>query len=431
MIKYLLAVSVSLIWFFLSLYFAIPWIYDVSSVFGWLASIIIITGVALLPGLTMAFVYGTLLFNNIKIPTYLKEYPPITILIAAYNEENTILRTLKSINEAYYPSNIQIIVCDDGSRDNTKQIASEFEVREGIEIGISSTITNYGKSAALSLGLYRAKYDYIITIDADTEIEKRALKHIVSTLVTNEKDNVVAVAGNVQVKNPNINWITQLQNWDYIIGISAVKQAQSAYKGTLVAQGAFSIYKKHALDEIAGWPETVGEDIVLTWKLLQRGYNILYDVTAISFTNVPITYKQFYNQRKRWSRGLVEAFKSSWKLLFTPRKSTPFVWYNLSFPYLDISYILFLVPGILAAIFFQYYLLAGLFTLLLIPMAILLTMMVLVRQYMLFKNMNIDLHYNYFWLFIFAFSFQLFLVPATLYGYYSELLSLKKSWGTK
>ena len=78
---------------------------------------------------------------------------------------------------------------------------------------------------------------------------------------------------------------------------------QSMYHGTLVAQGAFSLYRKAALEAVGGWPESVGEDIVMTWAMLQKGYRVGYAEDAIVFTDAPTTFRQFYQQRSAGRAG--------------------------------------------------------------------------------------------------------------------------------
>jgi biofilm PGA synthesis N-glycosyltransferase PgaC len=99
-------------------------------------------------------------------------------------------------------------------------------------------------------------------------------------------------------------------------------------------------------------------------------HKVGHSENAICFTNVPETYKSFYNQRKRWSRGLIEAFFSYPKLLFMKRKSNFFIWYNFFFPFVDFIFLFVFFPGVLAALIFKFYLIAGIVTLLQIPLAI-------------------------------------------------------------
>ncbi len=430
--KFVLCSLFSIVWVLTSYNLAIPWINDVTNVVGKPLAMMIISGIAFIPAFAMSFVYSTLLMDK-RVRKKDISLPPISILISAYNEEKTIHGTLNSINTQDYSNKIQVIVCNDGSTDNTVEVVNNF-ISNNKNININYELLtiekNAGKSNALNQGLKKAMYDDIITIDSDSILYIDALKSIVQTLYSCD-NKTMAVAGTILVNNSKESLITKIQYWDYLLGISSVKQSQSSYNGTLVAQGAFSIYKKKALLEINGWLDTVGEDIVLTWDFLKRGYNVYHDTEAICFTNVPSTYKQYFKQRKRWARGLIEAFKRSYILLFKPRKILPFIWYNLLFPYIDVTFSFIFVPAIIAAIFFNYYLLAGYMTLLIIPLGIILNIIIYMKQKRTFRKLNLKLKNNLIGLILFVLFYQILLVPATITGYVSELLNLKKNWGTK
>ena len=363
--QFLASLGISAAWVSGSTYLAMPWFSDIANVTGIILASIIVLGIAIIPGLAMSFVYGTVFMDRRhKEPNMHSAFHPspdgITVLVAAYNEQNTIYQTLNSIYEAglKYDGDIEVIVCDDGSVDDTKRVATEFiqdvnpNRHGGRYFRIVSVPKNVGKANVLNVGLKEAVYDIIVTVDADTILEPYALNSIVASL-KNSEEGTAAVAGTVFVKNGRKNWITRLQEWDYLIGISAIKQSQSAYNYTLVAQGAFSVYYRKALEQVEGWPDKIGEDIVLTWKLLRAGYKVGHDQNAIVYTNVPETYRNFFRQRKRWSAGLIESFKTTPGILFNSEKGNVFVYYNAFFPLLDFMFMFVFVPSIIAAIFFQ------------------------------------------------------------------------------
>ena len=97
-----------------------------------------------------------------------------------------------------------------------------------------------------------------------------ALRRVVSRMLLSPEDTV-AVAGSVMVRNSRESLIAAAQTWDYFLGIGSIKREQALLQGTLVAQGAFSVYDTEALQTSGGWPDCIGEDIVMTWALLARG----------------------------------------------------------------------------------------------------------------------------------------------------------------
>ena len=207
-----------------------------------------------------------------------------------------------------------------------------------------------------------------------------------------------------------------------------MKRIQSLFQGTLVAQGAFSIYETNALKAVGGWPSTVGEDIVLTWSFIAAGWRVSYAENAFVFTNVPEDYASYYRQRKRWSRGLIEAFKHHPVMLFKPRMNSAFVYFNFLFPYIDAAFLFGFVPGVILAIFFNNYAIVGVMTLFLLPLAMMINFTMYLKQTSIFKKYGLKVRKNSFGLLGYMLFYQLLLSPASLMGYLYELTSSKKEW---
>ena len=179
--KFRIAILISLLWGVFTMYFGIPWINDIARVFSPAFAWFAVIGIALIPGLAMAFINSSLLMDKRKDYNGLKEHPNVTILIAAHNEEECIKYTLESILRQKYNGNIQVIVLNDGSTDDTagevnRSIENQKWVQrvkpglynENIEIKLCNYNHNVGKSNRLNDGLALSKYDYIITLDADS-----------------------------------------------------------------------------------------------------------------------------------------------------------------------------------------------------------------------------------------------------------------------
>lgn len=411
-----------------SIYLATPWFEDLSKAVGlWLAGYLI-GFIAIVPGFMNAFVLVALTFDRRPGHIQTLTYPPVTILVAAYNEEDCIEDTLRSIYAQDYPGELQIVVINDGSVDHTstriKRLDGHIDHLKFISLGV-----NQGKSSALNIGLSQSTTDLIISVDADCYLLHNSIRNLVERYLS-DPQNTAAVAGEILIRNSRENWITKAQEWDYFLGIAAVKRIQSLFHGTLVAQGAFSLYEKRAIEAVGGWPKTVGEDIVLTWALLNAGYRIGHAEDACAFTNCPNTLRKFIRQRQRWSRGLIEAFKANPSLLFKPRLSTIYIWWNALFPLLDVAYTIGFIPGIILALF-GYFWIVGPMTLFLLPAAALLNRVMLHASESMFKNQNLTVRSNTFGFIFYMFAYSLLLQPACVWGYITEILSLRKKWGTK
>lgn len=427
-VKFVLTLAASFAWAVLAYALAQRWLHDLGAVVGTVLAHVMIIGIAILPGFMNAFlVVGLLLDRRPPRSRFADgDLPGITVLVAAYNEEDSILATIASLAKQDYPGPFEVMVINDGSTDGT------MERLRGVSfpwLHVIDLKCNGGKAKALNVGLRQASYPLTVTLDADSYLYRNALRRLVERYLS-DPPNTAAVAGAVLVRNSRVNLVTRMQEWDYFHGIAAVKRLQSLFQGTLVAQGAFSLYRTDILRVVGGWPECVGEDIVLTWAILREGHRVGYCEDAITFTNAPTTLRQFIRQRQRWSRGLIEAFKTHGGLLFRRRMSTLFIWWNLLFPYMDLVYTLVFIPGLLLACFGIYWL-AGPMTLLVLPMAGLVNYLMYAIQSRMFRAQDLKVRHNPFGLLMYTLFYGVVLQPGCVMGYVAEVLKLRKQWGTK
>ena len=431
--KFLIALAVATAWTMFSVYLARHWMHDLARLTSPFFALWALTFIAFVPGFMNAFLATSLLLD--RRPPRLKPaiYPGVSILVAAYNEENGIGATLDSLASLTYPGAIEALIINDGSRDGTvaavKAKLKTLKLPHNIRVRLLDFEQNRGKAAALNSGLGTAKHKLICTIDGDSRLRPDSMTEIVERFIS-DPPGTMAVAGTVLVRNSRATLITSAQEWDYFHGIAAVKRMQSMYHGTLVAQGAFSLYRKDALQTVGGWPESVGEDIVLTWAMLERGYRIGYAEDAIVFTDAPTSFRQFYQQRKRWSRGLIEALQRYRSLLFKRRLSTLFVWWNCLFLPLDLTYTFIFIPGLVAALLGHFWV-AGPQTLLLLPLALFWNAVIFRIQRNMFETKGLRVRRNFGGLMFYVLAYAILMQPVCLWGYATELAGARKKWGTK
>ena len=356
----------------------------------------------------------------------IKKEDDVTVLIPTYNVGGCILETIKSIKTQKYCGDIFIKITDDGSTDKTVELLENEELDDKFEV---LKLKHLGKAGALNEGLKCVKTKYVITVDSDTILHGLAIRKIMNKLQSLEQD-IAATAGSVFVKNPKKNLITKIQECDYTLGILGVKLLQGNYNSMLVAQGAFSAYRTDKFLEIEGWQDCVGENIVLTWKLLAKGYKTNFVEEAIAFTEVPETFKKLGKQRKRWARGMIEAFKrvNPIKSNKIDIKSKILIFFNIFFPFIDLALLIF-VPLSLVLFSMGNKLLVSWISLLVIPLGLMLCILIEYKRKETFKKIDYILEKRskiafIFYILIYAFI----LAPYCLIGYISELINLKRKW---
>lgn len=223
-------------------------------------------------------------------------YPPLTVIVPAYNEEKVIARTIESIIEADYPNYKEIIVVDDGSKDRTYEIASRYK-KEGVKVYRKE---NGGKHSAINYGLKFARGEIIVIVDADSILGWKALREIVKPFSDPE---VSAVCGNIKVLN-RVNWITKCQALEYISSINIFRRALDVFRTVMVVPGALGAFRKRVLENVGFYDgDTVTEDFDITLKILKEGRIVQASSEAAAYTEAPQTLRDFYKQRIRWYRG--------------------------------------------------------------------------------------------------------------------------------
>ena len=280
---------------------------------------------------------------------------------------------------------------------------------------------------ALNAALKTVNAPLVATIDADTLLMPYSLKRAVARLAASPADTV-AVAGSVLVRNSRQNLLTRAQEWDYFLGIASVKRAQALLQGTLVAQGAFSVYDTTALKLAGGWPNRIGEDIVLTWRMLAEGGRSVFEPTAVALTEAPSDWRAFARQRRRWARGMIEGLRDhGFGLLKSLNFYSHSVAGNFVFPFLDASFTLGFIPGVALAATGNFAI-VGPMTLLVLPLNALLGGVMFVHQRHVFSTVNLRVRKNRSGLLFYFFCYQFVMSPISLAGYVLETVRARRRW---
>jgi biofilm PGA synthesis N-glycosyltransferase PgaC len=423
--KFTISIIVGLIWMVISICFSLPWINELSVHITLPAAILVIAGIAYIPGYMNAFMVTSLLLDRQPKIKDASPKAPITVLIACYNEEKSVEGTVKYIGAQDYAGEIRIIVIDNNSKDKT----SEAATRAGEIMNLNLTVIQEkkpGKNFALNAALKHVETDYVLTLDADTLLHKSAIRNIVAR-IESSPDDVCAVAGTVLVRNSRGNILARIQEWDYFLGIASIKRLQGLFQSTLVAQGAFSLYKTEIVKKVGGWPDAIGEDIVLTWSFLRNNCRVYFEPLAVAFTDVPTSLKHFFRQRSRWARGMVEALK-----LFRPwSQPIYFARYltscNLFMTFMDIVYTFCWLPGLVLALFGHFWI-VGPATLFVLPLALLQNYILYTYQKGVFLSLNLRVRKNVMGFILYVLFYQVLMSPISVWGYIQETLKLRRIW---
>jgi biofilm PGA synthesis N-glycosyltransferase PgaC len=356
------------------------------------------------------------------------QWPAVTIVIAAWNEEESIVATLERIAALSYAGLLGVVLADNNSTDRTAALGGRAAQRLGLSYRRVFE-AEPGKHHALNTALATVTTPLVATVDADTHLQREALMRIVARLASTPQDqHVAACAGALVAENPGASYVTRMQQWDYRLGINGVKRMQAAYNSALVAQGAFSAYVTDDLRAVGGWPDAIGEDIVLTWAMLDSRGIVQYEPVAVGFTVVPERLGRLLTQRSRWARGMLEGLRSH-PPPTQPRVLAKFVaGIDYLVPFLDIGLIFFWVPGLILFVL-GYPLIVGWWSILLLPLT--LAVFGFLHRWQerhVFRRLGIHPERDVLGFVGYLFVYQVLTSAAALRGYGQYLLGAGRRW---
>lgn len=259
--------------------------------------------------------------------------PLVSVVIPAYNEEKTIVRTLESVSRSDYP-NFEIIVVDDGSKDKTSQIVNRI-IRYGLgqQIGVylsrrprSGELVrheevintnnaqrivlvrqkNAGKGEALNNAIRNhVKGSLMMCLDADSTIRPDAISNAVEYF---RDKRIVGVAANVQVAERQ-SLLALLQKFEHMIGYRS-KKFYTMTNSEFIIGGVASTYRTKIIRRVGLYEsDTVTEDIGLSMKLMSYGnrtQRIVYADNVVAMTEGVQNYRTLFKQRYRWKMGMLQ-----------------------------------------------------------------------------------------------------------------------------
>ena len=230
------------------------------------------------------------------IPKSDKKYS-VSVLIPAFNEQDTIKSTVENVLKSDYKYLKEIIIINDGSTDDTLNIIEQLEKKYSKVKVLNKK--NSGKADSLNNALKIAKGELVVVVDADSFPDVDAIGLMVGYF---SDEQVGAVTTRILVRNRN-NFIRKMQAVEYKV-IAFTRKLLGFLDSIYVTPGPMALYRKSALLKIKGFDKkNMTEDIEATWHLIHDGYKIKMSFLSKASTVAPDTLKKWFKQRIRWNIG--------------------------------------------------------------------------------------------------------------------------------
>jgi len=253
---------------------------------------------------------------------------PVSIVIGAYNEGKVIHATLQSLFKTDYQGELDVVVVDDGSRDDTAIEVEKVAATDGRVRLIRQQ--NHGKARALQRGIVAARNELIVFIDADTHCQRQTFPRLLAPFI---HPDIGGVSGHAKVGNLR-SFIARCQSLEYIVGFNLDRRAYTRWNCITVLPGAISAIRKQAIDRAGGLSlDTLAEDTDLTLSLHKQQLRSVYVPGAVAWTEAPETVRTLSRQRFRWAYGTLQCLWKhrdmvfNWKYRALGWFSLPSIWF--------------------------------------------------------------------------------------------------------
>ena len=240
---------------------------------------------------------------------HLSGFPFVSILVPAYNEEDTIIPSLKSVINLDYPQDrLEVIVINDGSKDRTEEMVMEFiEKNRRFNIKLINQ-KNQGKARSLNNALKIAKGEFFACLDADSFVEPKTLKKMLK-MYEEEDNNLAIVTPAMKVRSPK-TLLQRIQWLEYLVSLF-ISRLMSHLDCIYVAPGPFSLYRTSVIKKLGSFDEeNITEDQEIAYRTQKHHYKIKQCYDGYVYTTAPRDLRGLYKQRNRWLKGsLLNIFK--------------------------------------------------------------------------------------------------------------------------
>lgn len=271
------------------------------------------------------------------------EFPFVSIMVPAHNEEKVIERTARSLLTLNYPDDkMELIVINDNSSDGTikviEGIKKEFPNKNFKIITTTKENGGKGKSNALNIGFKSAVGDFIAVYDADNTPEKLALRYLINR-ITND-DTLGAVIGKFRTRNKEKNLLTRFINIETLSFQWMAQAGRWQLFKLCTIPGTNFVIRRSVLERLGGWDiKAIAEDTEISFQIYKLGYRIAFMPLAVTWEQEPETLRVWFKQRTRWAKGNVYVLLKYMKKMFkgTPGSVVFDVYYFFSIYFLFLS----------------------------------------------------------------------------------------------
>jgi biofilm PGA synthesis N-glycosyltransferase PgaC len=307
--KFLIALGGAALWSILAAVVSLAFLGDLAAVVTWPAAVLMALFVVYVPAYLTAFSCIGIVLDDPPALEIAHPTTPVTVVMTAHDQPKAVVVGLAYLAAQDYDGPVSVLLVDRASTDDTVAEARRAATQLGIELEVVVERREH-RAHAYNTGLACVSTPVFVAVDAATFLHPSAVRLLVARLMSSPSDTA-AVAGHAFVRNERPGRFAEYEATDYALAVNAAQRLHGLFQGALVAEGACGVFRTDAVRAVNGWPPVAGEDVVLTWRFLERGWRVFHEPLAIAFTTEAISTRSLGRRRARAAVGLVDAMREA------------------------------------------------------------------------------------------------------------------------
>lgn len=229
---------------------------------------------------------------------------PCSVLLVGYNEQKRMPTAIDSVLQSDYPID-EFIIVDDASLDGTYAAVRSRAEEAGIQVYRNNGASGRGgRPSATNLAISSSHHELIVSIDADTRVEKDCIRHLLKPF----DDPKVGVVAGCLIADRDGSTLSSFQAIEFLIAFGLHRCWLDNHGMMLMASGALGAFRRSAIQRVGAWDPELAEDADISTKIRKGGWKIRFEPRAIATTDIPTTWRGLLKQRERWDRGFLRTF---------------------------------------------------------------------------------------------------------------------------
>ncbi|HZP28364.1 MAG TPA: glycosyltransferase [Acidimicrobiia bacterium] len=307
--KFLIALGGAALWLLLAVIVSLAFLGSLAEVVSWPAAVLMAIFVVYVPAYLTAFSCIGIVLDDPPALEIVHPTTPVTVVVRSDRQPKDVVVCLAYLAAQDYDGPLSVLLVDHASTDDT--VAEACRAARQLELDLKVVVERRdGRAHAYNTGLACVDTPVFVTLDAGTFLHPSAVRLLVARLMSSPSDTA-AVAGHAFVRNARQGTFAEYEATDYALAVNAAQRLHGLFQGALVAEGACGVFRTDAVRAVNGWPPVVGEDVVLTWRFLERGWRVFHEPLAVAFSTEPISTRSLGRRRARAAVGLVDAIREA------------------------------------------------------------------------------------------------------------------------